>query len=440
MQVRDMPGCYGCPLFQDGSQPHVPDELVPGAPVFVVGQNPGADEAEAGRPFVGKTGRVMEKEYFRLAGLERGKVSIGNALRCRWQGSNELPPFGRKAKLAEQAVGHCKQAHFRVPEGTKLIISQGDYALYSLTGQTGVNKWRGALLPTDGSQDYLHRVWTPDSRDVPVLVTCHLAALFYDRTLVLPTKMDWMKVRRILANQWPQPLPEITTRPPDIWPKVSAFDTEFDRYTRELERYSLATPERQLYVVEATDAGLVRVPGEVTVVMHNEDADIEHLSDILGGGRARTEDTMLMHSVLWSDLPHTLLFLGSIYAQTNAWKHLCLTNPLEYSAGDALGTWDAWLGMRAEFQQDLASWQVYREEVQPLTPIILRATAAGLRLDQSRLRMATEALEKKLVGIEARAQAAVGWPINLGSPQQVEHWLYQVEKINSGKRRKGGRR
>jgi DNA polymerase I-like protein with 3'-5' exonuclease and polymerase domains len=160
------------------------------------------------------------------------------------------------------------------------------------------------------------------------------------------------------------------------------------------------------------------------------------LDAILDGGQVRAEDTMLAHSVLWSDLPHTLDFLGSMHAKTNAWKHLFHANQVEYSGGDALGTWDVWTALSKEFEHDPASWEVYRDEVSPLTPIIMRATTEGLRLDRDRVRVATEALERRLAAIEAQAQAAVGWPINLGSPQQVEHWLYQVEGIGAGRGRR----
>jgi uracil-DNA glycosylase len=123
----------------------------------------------------------MMAEYFPLAGLERGQnVSICNTIKCRWRGTNELPPLGRKEKLAEQAVKHCMQAHWRRPEGTKLLVAQGEYALYGLTGQRSISKWRGWLLPSDGSTEYLTQVWKPRPTDIPVLATMHLAALYHD--------------------------------------------------------------------------------------------------------------------------------------------------------------------------------------------------------------------------------------------------------------------
>lgn len=137
--------CKGCPLYQDGNG-FVPDELVEGSEVFVLGQNPGAEEEQEGKPFVGKTGYVMVHEYFPIAGLVRGEnVSIGNTLRCRWQQSNNLPT----GKTLSSAVAHCTQAHLRIPESTKLVVAQGSLAakLMANDDTLSITDWRGFLLP-----------------------------------------------------------------------------------------------------------------------------------------------------------------------------------------------------------------------------------------------------------------------------------------------------
>lgn len=129
-------------MYQSGSQAFVPDEGVEGAEVFVLGQNPGADEAREGRPYVGQTGQSLTTRYFAEAGLERGvNVSLGNALRCRWRGGNDLPAN----PTLDKALAHCQGAHFRLPSTTRLIVAQGGVAWKAL-GQTGtIGNWRGFL-------------------------------------------------------------------------------------------------------------------------------------------------------------------------------------------------------------------------------------------------------------------------------------------------------
>jgi len=132
-------------MYQSGNG-FVPDELVAGAEVFVLGQNPGEEEEAQGKPFVGKTGRVMMNTYFPAAGLIRGEnVSIGNVLRCRWQGTNNLPI----GKTLNQAIKHCTLNHLSIPQSTRLIVAQGALALKAVApGQTySIQDWRGFLIP-----------------------------------------------------------------------------------------------------------------------------------------------------------------------------------------------------------------------------------------------------------------------------------------------------
>src|SRR3990167_6939448 len=189
-RVRKPLSCQGCPFYATSAD-FVPDELREGAPVMIVGQNPGADEVAQGRPIVGRTGAMMEGKYFKDSGLSRESVSIGNAYRCRWKGGDDLPPI--TTTLARAALTHCTQAHFLLPESTRLIVAQWDYAALMLTGEP-IKEWRGYLRP------YIQRPpavfsepWVPDPGDVSVLVTVHLARLFREPDLILPTRLDWTK-------------------------------------------------------------------------------------------------------------------------------------------------------------------------------------------------------------------------------------------------------
>src|SRR3990167_1633134 len=221
-------GCLGCPLYGTGHG-FVPDELRDGATVLIVGQNPGEQEEAEGRPFVGRTGQRMEK-YLRDAGLTRDDVSVGNALRCRWRGSNDLPPITQT--ITKDALRHCWQAHGRIPNGTRLIVAQGDYAAVTLTGQTvsagdKSTGWRGYLRPLQAAQAGISEPWVPGPRELPILLTVHLARLFREPWYTLPTRLDWAKIPRILSGKWPRKPPRFNLTPPEAWPEVFAFDTEF---------------------------------------------------------------------------------------------------------------------------------------------------------------------------------------------------------------------
>jgi uracil-DNA glycosylase len=139
----------------------VPDELVEGARVLILAQNPGADEVKGQRvtgyqgphpvyepcapaPLIGKTGYMMEREFFPLAQLERGvNVSLANILKCRLAGSNDMPT----GRVLEQAVKHCTDAYLRIPESVELVVAMGHYAAQFRGCVGSVTKWRGYLVP-----------------------------------------------------------------------------------------------------------------------------------------------------------------------------------------------------------------------------------------------------------------------------------------------------
>ena len=470
--------CAGCPFYQDG-QGFVPDELRDGAAVLIVDQNPGAEEVEQGRPFVGKTGQMMINKYLKDAGLTREDVSIGNAIRCRWRGTNELPKVNER--MVRDALNHCSHAHFRVPPGTRLIVAQGDYAAMQLTGGT-VGEWRGYLRPLLGSfTGPLAEPWVPDSRGVPVLLTVHLARLFREPSLTLPTRLDWAKVPRILTGKWPRRPPRFSEGPPATWPETFAFDTEYwheegtaptsARLTRWSASWGLEDGET--CVVEAG-----QVPPRLPLgsmpprcITQYAPADVHHLARLSGttwkrmppstagagtgaeegvdtGGRApaislpvatpsvlsvwdafNIEDTVWKHAVLWSDHPHDLNYLGSLYSSFNRWKHLGESDPILYSGLDAVGLYEVDAALERELDADPQSRSVWDRIDRPALGEFVRAQYRGLRTDPSRVNEVVGQLMTETIDAQRKAQAIVGWPLNLASNPQVSQRIFDIEHL-----------
>ncbi|MFH1690992.1 MAG: uracil-DNA glycosylase [Candidatus Omnitrophota bacterium] len=71
----------------------VPGEGKVPTPILFIGEAPGASEDEAGRPFCGKAGRVLD-ELLTKAGLKRQDIYIANILKCR-------PPGNRNPETKE---------------------------------------------------------------------------------------------------------------------------------------------------------------------------------------------------------------------------------------------------------------------------------------------------------------------------------------------------
>jgi uracil-DNA glycosylase len=72
-------GCRGCHLFKVGTQT-VFGEGPSRARVIVVGEQPGDQEDRAGRPFVGPSGKLLDRA-FDAAGIDRDDVYVTNAVK-----------------------------------------------------------------------------------------------------------------------------------------------------------------------------------------------------------------------------------------------------------------------------------------------------------------------------------------------------------------------
>jgi DNA polymerase len=94
-------GCTACPELVASRTTVVAGALpdgVPAADVLLIGEAPGAQEDEAGVPFVGRSGQLLDSLLHEI-GLPRQRVAVTNVLKCR-------PPGNRKPRRVE--VGRCR--------------------------------------------------------------------------------------------------------------------------------------------------------------------------------------------------------------------------------------------------------------------------------------------------------------------------------------------
>jgi len=89
--VTEIRACRRCPLWEEACQA-VPGEGDPDAKIFFVGEAPGKQEDLTGRPFVGRSGRLVDMLLTGI-GLARDEVFIGNLVKHRPPG-NRCPKPG----------------------------------------------------------------------------------------------------------------------------------------------------------------------------------------------------------------------------------------------------------------------------------------------------------------------------------------------------------
>ena len=97
--ANEIAHCTACPLHRSRTRT-VPGEGPADAAIMFLGEAPGQREDELGRPFVGRSGDLLEL-WLAEIGLDRASVFIGNIVKCR-------PPGNRDPEPAEIAA--C--AHF----------------------------------------------------------------------------------------------------------------------------------------------------------------------------------------------------------------------------------------------------------------------------------------------------------------------------------------
>jgi uracil-DNA glycosylase len=88
--------CVACPELAATRQHVVVGDVPAGRPrLALVGEAPGAQEDETGRPFVGRSGALLD-QLLAEAGLDRGQAAVLNVVKCR-------PPGNRTPKAPEVA-------------------------------------------------------------------------------------------------------------------------------------------------------------------------------------------------------------------------------------------------------------------------------------------------------------------------------------------------
>jgi uracil-DNA glycosylase len=141
-------GCRGCHLWQVGSQT-VFGEGAEDAEAMFVGEQPGDQEDQQGRPFVGPAGRVFD-EALEAAEIDRSQTYVTNAVKhFKWQARGKRR-IHQKPNWAEMTA--CRpwlEAELEVVQ-PRVLVLLGATAAQSLLGREfRVTQHRGELLESD---------------------------------------------------------------------------------------------------------------------------------------------------------------------------------------------------------------------------------------------------------------------------------------------------
>lgn len=151
------------------------------ADLMFVGEAPGADEDEQGKPFIGKAGQLLTK-MIRAMGLIRDEVFIANTIKCRPPENRDPKPLEIQSCLSYLlAQINCINPRF--------VITLGNPATKTLLNtKTGITTLHG-------------RVYRCFYSMVPVVPTFHPAYLLRDSRKKKDSWEDLKFVKSLLDNK-----------------------------------------------------------------------------------------------------------------------------------------------------------------------------------------------------------------------------------------------
>ena len=420
--------------------------------IAIVGEAPSNEEEAAVKPFVGNSGRELDR-WLRDVGINRYECWVTNV--CKYM----VPPSPKTGKQIPfwkraESVNINKQqqidelyAELRQLPNLNLIIGLGNTALEAITDKKGITDYRGSILKGMGKK---------------VICTFHPAHILRQDAEV---SGFWQKqvalsdLKRCSEQQW---FPEI--RLPRRELNICKSSQQLTNFIEKYESY-----DRPSIDIEADGAGvpicigIAFTPQEGLTVplwnshnissIHSSDlalcwhyvAKLLHENDIVGQNfkydqdkikrlgfiiRSLASDTMLKAFAINPELPKNLAFNTSIYTEEPFYKNEgmydgTVADLLLGCARDACVTKEIDVKMDADIDK-LHMRQYYENFIMKLHDLYLDIETDGFLVDESRREVL---LQKYIAWSEKlayeRFQLAGNKIVNPQSWQQVRWFIYE---------------
>jgi uracil-DNA glycosylase len=128
--------CTNCILHKTRNK-SVPGEGPANSEIMLIGEGPGFNENEQGRPFVGAAGKFLE-DLLAQAGLKRTDVWIGNVVKCR-------PPGNRDPMPDELAACNLYLDRQIAAIDPKIIITLGRFSMGKFMPNVKISQVHGQM-------------------------------------------------------------------------------------------------------------------------------------------------------------------------------------------------------------------------------------------------------------------------------------------------------
>jgi len=415
--------------------------------IMLVGEAPGKEEDIKQEPFVGMAGQILNS-MMNQVGLIRNNCWITNVVKHRPDGNridplfvdskNTIPTAEMQSYLDELAI-EIKDVN------PNIIVALGRTALWALTSEVAIMKFRGSIMPCTLVEGYkvlptIHpaavaRQWSPWRQIVPVDLQkaqvesgsknlnlpkrSYITAPFFNEVMLELERLE--KVEYLSFD--------IETRPYKI--VTIGFSDRQDRaicipFTRGYSNYWSEVEEIEIWKAIAR---VLASPSKK--VGQNIQYDMMYLARFHGIiVKNLWIDTMIAHHELYPETPKSLQFLASILTKEPFYKdegkshggRVTDESLWTYNCKDAAVTLEIAHVLYKELV-DSKLWEQYLETMRYHEPL-MTMSLQGVKFDKKEQSRLIRAATTKIEGLQASLDTAVGSPINVNSNKQMVQLLY----------------
>lgn len=424
-----------------------------GAKLAIVGEAPGASEEQTGRPFEGAAGELLNS-FLKEAKLNRADCYITNVVKFR-PPENDMRRLDEiNVSLAQSTQELFEELHVVQPN---CILALGNTALTALTNKTGIKVYRGSVLRSSDCKFKVISTYHPAHllRQAGSEVADYAA-----RAYVI---LDFEKAaRESLDSEYrvPNRLLKVCRNSLDLYRFKRQYSGKW-KVAVDIETYKciptcVSFAFSRFHAMSVPLVNLVDEKQPEWVPYHELVQMWKFVSDILDDPRYQIigqnfkfddaklrspcafrpaniyADTMLMAHTLYPEFPLSLAFLASIWTDEPYYK----TEGKEFNPKK-----DSYDRLYLYNAKDAAiTFEVFEEEDKELDEVGLRSfyydfvnkfhcayrdmEQVGLLLDVARNKELKKKYRGELKEAQERLNEAVGRPINVASPKQVNKLLY----------------
>lgn len=430
----------------------------PNADICIVGEAPGAEEEVTGIPFVGSSGKLLNR-LLRSSGINREDCYITNVVKYR-------PPNNDIKKIDEIGISLYACVNDLKAEisknNHKVIIALGNVALEALTGKIGITKYRGSILSFIDN----------NGRKIKVIPTIHPAALlrvYSDTALVSADLGKAVRESKIdgfssipdrtflMGLSYIQTIDELDRMIKES--KYISFDLETTWGATFIKCVGLADdPLRGISIPFVDKCKPVWSEGEeielwkririlltdkkYLKVIQNVNFEYNVTYPWVGEIGPIWMDTMVCQKLCYPELKKGLDTICSLYSNEPYYKDDAKESDWEsnalwrYNILDVCVTLECAFALEEELK-DLKLHEFFHGYVMPSQVVYSRGTHTGLITDMDRLRKYYEDTVPKYVSLYDTLINLLGHDINVNSPKQVKDLIYTELKIKPIKVRGG---